>query len=77
MKKIIIISLLLSTMCCRTETHRGRQIVIQGDKRWYVDFYNVYLDTGCITFMSYEGNDSTFVKICKPWNVIPNPNQPK
>lgn len=75
MKKLIILALIF-TAACKKETHKGRQIVIQGNKRWYCDYYNVYLETGCITFMSYEGNDSSFVKVCKPWDVKPNPNQP-
>lgn len=76
MKKIIItlsiLTSLISISCDKKQT-RGRQIIITPNETYYTDYYIVYFDPNCIEFMSYYGdNDSTYVRVCPPWDVKPN-----
>lgn len=76
MRKIIITLLsiigIVSISCDKKQT-KGRQIIITPEKTYYTDYYIVYFDPNCIEFMAYEGyNDSSYVRVCQPWDVKRN-----
>lgn len=70
--KLSVIIGLISISCKKAQT-KGRQMIITPEKTYYTDYYIVYFDPNCIEFTSYNGdNDSSFVKVCPPWDVKPN-----
>jgi hypothetical protein len=69
-KKIFIIFIIFFLYSCGKQ--KGRQIIITPEKEYYTDFYTVYFNPNCIEFYSYENDDSTFVRVCPPWDVKPN-----
>ena len=73
MKKIILLLTTLSLVSCKKNTN-AYQIIITPEKEYYTTFYIVDLESNCIEFTSYDGDDSSRVKVCGEWNVKPNPD---
>ena len=73
MKKIIIVTALIGLIACKRNP-KAYQIIVTPEKEYYTKSYCVDLDSNCIEFMNYDGNDSNFVKVCPPWDVKPNPD---
>jgi hypothetical protein len=76
MKKIILLLTTLSIISCKKDT-KAYQIIITPEKEYYTTFYVVDHNTNCIEFVSYEGDDSSIVKVCDTWDVKPNPDYEK
>lgn len=79
MKKLIIgfavLYLIGLILLPYTKHQKAYQIIITPEKEYYTNYYNVDLETGCITFYSFNNCiDSSYVKVCKPWDVKPNPD---
>lgn len=72
MKRILPLLLLVISFSCNNST-KAYQIIVTPDKEYYVAFYSVDC-SNCITFISYNGDDSSKVKLCEPWDVKPNPD---
>jgi hypothetical protein len=75
MRKLTIAIAMLGLISCKKYdvNQKAYQIVSTKDREYYTTFYAVYHETGCIEFIAYDGNDSSFVKLCEPWDVRPNP----
>jgi hypothetical protein len=70
MKKTLILLALALTSCAK---QKGYQIVVTPDKEYYVEYYTVDTETNCIEFTYYRSNgDSSFARVCPPWDVRPN-----
>ena len=76
MKKIFIIVSLIGLISCSKNT-KAYQIIVTPEKEYYTTFYVVDLDNNCIEFTSYDGDDSSIVKVCDEWDVKPNPDYEK
>lgn len=72
MNKVLLPLLFITAACSDKVNKKAYQIVVTPNKEYYTTFYNVDHDTGCIDFISYTDNDSSYVKICGPWDVKPN-----
>ena len=75
MKKIILLTTLALVSCHKNP--KAYQIIVTPEKEYYTTFYLVDLDSNCIEFTAYDGDDSSYVKVCEPWDVKPNPDYNK
>lgn len=74
-KKICVATTLaLLAVGCDSAQDKCYQIVVTPEREYYTTFYLVDLDSSCIQFTAYDGNDSSYVKVCEPWDVEPNPD---
>lgn len=73
-KTIITITTMLLLASCGKKNPKAYQIIVTPEKEYYTTYYTVYHETGCIEFTSYDGDDSTLVKLCEPWDVKRNPD---
>lgn len=53
---------------------KAYQIVKANGREYKTTFYDVDHGTGCISFVAYSGEDSSYVKECGQWDAIPNPD---
>ncbi len=53
---------------------KAYQIVKANGREYKTTFYDVDHGTGCISFVAYSGEDSSYVKECGEWDAIPNPD---
>ncbi len=71
MKKILLLFIIFFISCRKNP--KAYQIIVTPEKEYYTTFYSIDSDN-CISFISYDGDDSTRIELCKPWDVKPNPD---
>jgi len=75
MKTTIAIALMALASCHRDPADKKAYQIVKANGREYkTTFYDVDHGTGCISFVAYAGEDSSYVKECGQWDAIPNPD---